>query len=325
MVQPDRACPAPPHDYHSVSTHPRLRRPFCAFAFLALASACGAGEKAPPPPRDFDPALAWAHLGQQMAFGPRVSGYKRHDMQLNWMRKELSFRADTLVVQEFTAPGLRGQPVRYANVLARWRPELKERVLLVTHWDSPPYATRDPEPAKRRRPVPGANDGASGTAVLMELAQIFHETPTPVGVDLLFTDGMERGDRKEGLGVRHFIASAPATYRWAVYVDRVGDRDLRIPMEGASTPAVARRVWDVARELGRDSVFTAGTGAALPGDHRVLAAAGIPIAAVIDPEYGRGNELWRTVDDDLDNVRRESLGEVGAVLAALVYREKAAP
>lgn len=299
-------------------------RAFCAVTLFALA-ACARGDE-PPEPRPFSADLAWAHLGEQLAFGPRVAGLPPHERQLRWMADQLRFRADTVIVQRFTAR-VRGKPLRFANVLARWRPEAKERVLLVAHWDSPRYATRDPEEHLQRRPVPGANEGASGTAVLMELAQLFHEVPPAVGVDILLTDGLERGEGGTGLGARHFVANLPAGYRprWAVYVDRVGDRDLRIPMEGGSTkaaPEAVRRVWGVAREVGMDSVFLARTGETLEGEHQVLAAAGIPTAAVIDPEHGRHNELWRTTDDAIDQVRRESVGAVGTVLSALVYRER---
>lgn len=298
-------------------------RAFCAVTFVALA-AC-AGEK-PPEPRPFDANLAWAHLGEQLAFGPRVAGLPPHERQLRWMKDQLGFRADTVIVQQFTAR-VGGKPLGFANVFARWRPDAKERVLLVAHWDSPRYATRDPEEHLQRRPVPGANEGASGTAVLMEIAQLLHETPPAIGVDILLTEGLERGEGGMGLGARHFLANRPAGYRprWAVYVDRVGDRDLRIPMEASSTksaPEAARRVWAVAREVGMESVFVARVGEALEGEHQLLAAAGIPTVAVIDPEHGPRNELWRTTDDAIDQVWRESLGAVGTVLSALVYRER---
>ncbi len=300
----------------------KLFRAFCAVTLLALA-ACA---RAAPEPRPFDPTLAWAHLGEQLAFGPRVAGLPPHERQLRWMEDQLGFRADTVIVQRFTGRA-GGKTLRFANVFARWRPEATERVLLVAHWDSPRYATRDPEDHLQRRPVPGANEGASGTAVLMELAQLFHEVPPAIGVDILLTDGLERGEGGTGMGARHFLANRPAGYRprWAVYVTRVGDRDLRIPMEGASAqaaPDAVRRVWDVAREVGMDSVFLARTGEALEGEHQLIAAGGIPTAAIIDPEYGRQNELWRTTDDAIDQVRRESLGAVGTVLSALVYRER---
>lgn len=296
-----------------MSAHRLRLRPFRAIPFIALA-ACATEA---PPPRPFDARLAWAHLAEQVAFGPRVAGLPPHQRQRAWMRSQLGFRADTLIVQEF-GEGKR----RYANYFARWRPDAAERVLLVAHWDSPQYATRDPEEQLRRRPVPGANEGASGTAVLMELALILHETAPAVGVDMLFTDGLDGG-----LGARHFAAHLPPGYRprWAVYVDRVGDADLAIPMEASSlaaAPAAVKRVWDAARAAGMDSVFLARTGEALQGDHQVLNRAGIPTAAVIDPEHGRGNELWRTVDDHVTAVKRESLGVVGAVLTAMVYAEK---
>ncbi len=294
---------------------------------MLLLCAC-AGERVPEP-RPFNERLAWAHLAEQVAFGPRVAGLPPHQRMVPWLRGELAFRADTVEVQEFTGPGPEGKSLRHANLVARWRPEARHRILLATHWDSPPRATRDPEDHLRRRPVPGAGEGASGTAVLLEIAQLLHETPPRegVGVDLVFTDGLGRGPGGAGLGARHFVATLPPARRpaWAVYVDRVADGDLRIPVEGSSAAAVVRRVWDAARAAGEDSVFVRAAGPVVQGDHQVLNAAGIPTAAVIDPEMGRGNELWRTTDDSLENARQESLARVGRVLAALVYAERAAP
>lgn len=297
-----------------------------AIVTIPLLAACG--EPLPEMPR-FDENRAWNYLGQQVAFGPRVAGHAPHTRQLRWMRDQLEFLADTVEVQYFTHTAGGERPVQHANVLARWRPELTDRVLLVTHWDTRLLADRDPDPLRRSYPVPGANEGASGTAVLMELASLFREQAPPVGVDLLFTDGSDSGrdSTQVRLGAQHYVATlgnGPRP-RWAVYVDRVGDLELRLPREPRSTPEVADRLWGMAERLGYDSIWLPETGRPVGGDHTVLLAAGIPTAAVIDPEYGPGDRYWRTRSDRLDNTRRRSLAHAGEVLAAAVYAETPKP
>ncbi|HYW08233.1 MAG TPA: M28 family peptidase [Longimicrobium sp.] len=311
-----------------MSSSPYPHRTVCAIALIALSSGCSAGVPEVARPPEFNQERAWSHHTSQVAFGPRIAGHQPHDIQLRWMEKQLAVTADTVVVQTFTNLAGGRNHLRFGNVWARWKPEATDRVLLVTHWDTPLHAEREPEENKKAYPVPGANEGASGTAVLMELALLLHEKAPQVGVDILLVDGAYygRAGATEGLGMRHFLANRPAGYkpRWAVYVARVGDRSLEIPMEASTAkaaPAVAKQVWDVAREVGMDSIFVARVGPVQPGDHHLLTAAGIPTVAVIDPEFGRGNELWRTRDDVIANTRMESLGKVGQVLAALVYRE----
>ena len=294
-----------------------------------LASACGPREPRLPDIPRFDADRAWNYLGTQVTFGPRLAGHQSHARQLKWMVDQLGFLADTLEVQYFRASAGGTGEVQFSNVLARWNPELKDRVMLVTHWDTRLFADRDPDPTRHVYPVPGANDGASGTAVLMELAQLFHEQAPTVGVDLLFTDGSERSrdTTQVRLGAREFVsllADSPRP-RWAIYVDRVGDLDLAIPREPSAAPQVAQRIWSVAHRMGRDSIFQDRTGPAVTGDHTILAAAGIPTVAVVDPEYGPGNRYWRTRSDHIDNTRRSSLLDVGEVLAAVVYSEQPAP
>lgn len=292
------------------------------FALLLLA-ACGSDEPPPPQMPEFDPDRAWNYLGTQVTFGPRLAGHAPHDRQLAWMLDQLGFLADTAEAQYFTHHAGGERPIQFANVVARWRPELTDRVLLVTHWDTRQLADLDPDSTRRVYPVPGANEGASGTAVLMELAAMFHEQAPRVGVDMLFTDGFRRSADSTAvqLGAHHYVETlgdAPRP-RFAIYVDRVGDLDVRVPREPQSSPEVVERIWSMARRMGRDSVFLERTGPAIGGDHTVLAAAGIPTAAVVDPEYGPQNRFWRTRSDHISNTDRESLARVGEVLAGVIY------
>ncbi|HEX2187660.1 MAG TPA: M28 family peptidase [Longimicrobiaceae bacterium] len=304
---------------------------------LAAAPGCGAeggetaaggavpGARAERPP--FNSARAFEHLRRQVAFGPRVPGTAGHAAQLAWMREYLGERADTVVAQPFTHVTKGGDTLRMTNLFARFRPEAQERVLLLAHWDTRPTSDQASSPADRARPVPGANDGASGVAVLLELAEMFRRQPPPVGVDLLLVDGEDFGPTGDDmyLGARHFAANLPPGYRpfYGVLLDMVGDQDPRFPVEGNSqelAPEVVQRVWGLAAEMGYGDVFEHSPGPYVEDDHLPLNRAGIRTVDVIDFEYGPGNRYWHTPQDDVPNTSAESLRIVGEVLAELVYR-----
>ena len=300
-------------------------------ALLAVPPACDRsggvdlGKRAERP--EFSADRAWSFLTLQMANGPRFAGHQGHHRTLDWMIEQLTFRADTLIAQPFTHTTAEGTKLDLTNLVARYRPELQDRVLLVAHWDTRRRADRSYDEADRRRPVPGANDGASGTAVLMELAEIFRQQPPPIGVDLLFADGEDFGPAVEDmhLGSRHFAANLPAGARprYAIVLEMVGDAEARFRPDGSSAaqaPDVVRRLWALARVMRHDSLFVDEPAAAVAGTHAELARAGIPAVLVSDPEYGPGNIYWHSVDDVVANVRRETLGAVGEVIAEHVYR-----
>ncbi|HEX8906041.1 MAG TPA: M28 family peptidase, partial [Longimicrobiaceae bacterium] len=242
----------------------RRARPWAPLAALLSLAACAPrdpalGRHVDHP--DFLEEVAWAFLGDQVAFGPRYAGTKPHDRTLAWLHDELQFRADTLVAQRFTFERGAGKRVEMTNLLARWRPAEPRRILLVAHWDTRPKADESADPADRRLPVPGANDGAAGTAVLLTLAELFRQQKPEVGVDLLFTDGDDFVDGRFP-GTEHFLAAMPKTYRpaFALVLDQVGDRDPWFPRDAGSRrhgAMAVRRVWGTATEMGLDSVFVA--------------------------------------------------------------------
>ena len=290
---------------------------------LCLAAAgCASG----PPAPEFEADRAWAHLVQQVSFGPRHPGHRGHARQLEWLRAELGRRADTVLLQPFTTPGEGGAEVRWTSVVARFRPEAAERVLLVAHRDTRRRADGSPEAMDRGRPVPGANLNASGVAVLLELAQLLREQPPPVGVDLLFADGDDQSDAAPFAGTRHFVRSMPGyRARYAVVLQAVGDYEPRFPMDPASDAAAAGPLWDAARRLGHDTMFVAERGRPLRSQAEVLSAAGIRTVVVRDPEYGPANGRWHSVDDRPQFLQRETLAAVGATLATVLYAEPPDP
>ncbi len=309
-----------------------------ALVALALAAACSDGEGAEKavtssqritreerlaPPFDADSAMAL--LRRQVAFGPRVPGMEGHAKQLAWMASFLRERADTVVMQEFTHPGPGGRTLELTNVFARFRPDLPTRVLLLTHWDTRPTADNAQDPADRNTPIPGANDGASGTAVLLELANVLSSHSPPIGVDLLFVDGEDYAPDYMYLGAEYFAGHLAPGYEplYGVLVDMVADQNPMYPQEQYSqqyAPEVVERVWRMAERLGYGAFFPRTTGPAIGDDHIPLNQAGIHTIDIIDFDYGPGNVYWHTLEDDLDHVAPTGLDAVGATLAELIYR-----
>jgi glutaminyl-peptide cyclotransferase len=291
---------------------------------IVLLAACG---DRPTPAPEFNPDRAWSHLVRQLSFGPRYAESPGHRRQLAWMVEELEFRADTVIRQAFTATDSAGKTLKMTNVVARFRPELADRVLLVANWDTRRRADGSPEPLDRRLPVPGANLNASGVAVLMEMAQLFKQQPPPVGIDLLLADGDDYSREVQMMGTRHFIQSMPGYRpRYAVVLQAVADVEGRFPMDSASAASAAepaRRMWEAARRLRYDSAFVARTAPAAANQGPVLAAAGIPAVVVSDREYGPLNRRWHAVDDLPGFLSKETLGVVGRTLAAAIYAEAA--
>jgi glutaminyl-peptide cyclotransferase len=270
----------------------------------------------------FDGERAHALVSKQCEMGTREPGGQGHERMLEWLTKTLEGYADDVALQRFTATMWETTDVRLTNVIASFRPENRERVLLAAHWDTRAVAERDPVPENVGRPIPGANDGASGVAVLVELARIMSERPPRVGVDLVFFDG-EDGGNGAGLGefclgsayyAQHMGSYAPS---YAVVVDMIGDRDLAVPVEPNSwnnAPDVVSRIWTAAEEV-EAPAFTRAFGPSVFDDHIPLLRVGVPAAVVIDFDY----DYWHTLADTPDKVSSESLSQIGKVLVRLVY------
>jgi hypothetical protein len=274
----------------------------------------------------FDQDRAFELLEKQVAFGARVPGSEAADAMLEWMLGHLREQGAQVTPHSFRIvdPYDDERRIRLTNVKASFRPEATRRIALAAHWDCRPAADRDPDPAKRLQPVPGANDAASGVAVLLTLAEIFASQAPPLGVDLLFFDGEDYG--REGdpdhylLGSRRFVVDF-ARYRpeALILLDMVGDADLSIPMEGFSlrnASDLTRRVFNAAQRLGLPA-FVPQEGPALLDDHVPFLRAGIPAVNLIDFDYG----AWHTTADLPGRCSPESLGQVGRLLLALLFED----
>ena len=286
----------------------------------AGAGSGGSGAKAS---REFNASTAFTYLQQQMAFGPRIPNTPGHEKMGDWLLTTLRARADTVSVQEFRWVTKKGANLRLRNFFARFRPQAADRVLFLAHWDTRPFADKSQNLGQQRMPVPGANDGASGVAVLLGLADVLKATPPTIGVDLLFVDGEDYGDFNDStetlIGARYFAKHQPAGYTtlYAVLFDMVGDKDLQFYQEGysmAAAPEVVQRVWQTADRLGYSKVFIPRAGQTLIDDHVPLQQAGIRAIDVIDFDF----PYHHTTEDTIDKVSAESLQIVGDVAVALV-------
>ena len=287
----------------------------------------------PAPLPTFEGARAYALVQQQTAFGPRVPGTPAHDSTRAWLVERLQVHADQVVEQQIRIPDPRDTSRAFSgsNIIASWQPDLRRRILLCAHWDSRPMADNDPDPLRHTQPVLGANDGASGVAVLLEIARLLdlHPLTRSVGVDVVLFDLEDLGSIDPGvpdslrvpfaMGSEMFVLHNP-TYRpvWGVLLDMVGDRDLRIPKEGYSVryaPDLVERVWASARRVGA-TAFVDEAGQPVQDDHVPFLRAGIPVVDLIQTPFP---DTWHTTADTPERVSAESLDQVGRVLVDLVW------
>jgi glutaminyl-peptide cyclotransferase len=218
--------------------------------------------------------------------------------------------------------------LHYTNIISSFNLEATTRILLLAHYDSRPWADEEPDSALHSTPVPGANDGASGVAVLLEIARQMKSAPPAVGVDILFTDGEDYGRHRDpdGFlhGARYFASHLPAGYHpvFGILLDMVGDAELELRKEQFSlefAPDVVDLVWSAAGALGVFQ-FTDRVQGRVTDDHLPLNRAGIPTIDIIDFDYpDETNRYWHTLQDTPDKCSPESLGAVGRVLLKVLY------
>jgi Zn-dependent M28 family amino/carboxypeptidase len=260
---------------------------------------------APALPSTFDSNRAYADVLAQTDLGPRPVGSPAHDKVIVYIRDQLEGAGWTVEVQRSQ---MMGQPIQ--NIVAH-RGESAPVIILGAHYDSRLLADRDPDPAKRSQPVPGANDGASGVAILLELARSLPADIVPL--ELAFFDAEDNGNIPGWdwiLGSQAFVAALETKPEAMVLVDMIGDTHLTLPQEGYSDPTLTRSIWDTAERLGYGKIFRNARGASILDDHIPFVQAGIPSVDIIDIDYPH----WHTTADTADKVSVDSLQAVGATL-----------
>ena len=287
----------------------------------------------------FNADSAYNYVKKQLDFGPRVPGSVAHKQCAEWFVDFFSDKADTVYVQDFRTRLYDGRGIDGKNIIAAFNPEAKKRILLAAHWDSRPFADHDPDKNNWNTPIDGANDGASGVGVLMEIARILNDNPVNIGVDIILFDLEDYGapyflnlmtNDDWALGSQYW-AKNPHIYNYRAYfgilLDMVGASNPKFPKEYYSqqfAPALSNDVWKIARELGYDEYFTNELGHPINDDHiYVNAIARIPMIDIIHLENNSESSFypyWHTVKDNIEQIDPKTLGMVGDVVVNVLYR-----
>lgn len=286
----------------------------------------------------FDADSAMYFLESQVNFGPRVPGSDAHKACAEWLAERLTAMGATVSdVPVDIAHPVSGKSVSVRNIFARFNPQAKDRVLLLAHYDTRPWADSDPDAANHDTPIDGANDGASGVAVALETARHNALLPKDKGLDILFVDledsGDEGNDASWCVGSSYWAANMPYSSadrpRFAILLDMVGGKDAKFMREYFSESYAANvndMVWRTARELGFGNRFTDRVGGAINDDHIPLLRAGIPTIDIIethvDGNSGGFNPTWHTLRDNLENIDVSTIDAVGQVVSHIVYRKQ---
>ncbi|NJB87340.1 Zn-dependent M28 family amino/carboxypeptidase [Lewinella marina] len=294
------------------------------------------------PPREakpvpkFDRDSAYAFVEQQVNFGPRVVNSEAHRHTREWLISKLEEFGAEVSRQDFTARAYDGTELNATNIIARYAPEREDRILLAAHWDTRPMAD-SPLEDDPNAVVNGADDGASGVGVLLEIARQLGMSDPGIGVDIVLLDAEDYGQANGGnrnswgLGAQHYSRNVPAPKpRFGILLDMVGARDATFAVEGYSekyAPEIVGKVWRLAKSMGYESYYVNERGGAVTDDHFFLnTMAGIPTIDIInhrkDTESGFVPH-WHTGDDNLDVIDKRTLRAAGQVVLATVFREAA--
>ena len=278
---------------------------------------------------NFDSNKAFTYLVKQCEFGPRNPGSSGHLEFSNYLQTFLSELEGNLIIQEFiyTEP-ITNMERNGKNFIIQFNENAEYRLLLGAHWDTRSLSDQDEEVENQSLPVLGANDGASGTSVLMELATIISEKNPEIGIDIVFFDAEDGGFSGQpetfALGSRFFAENLPIVKpNFAIIVDMVGDKNLSIPIERISyniAPEKVKEIWNLAEELSLPA-FKKTIDLEIYDDHVPLwEVAAIPAIDIIDFQYpNMFYNHWHTQRDTPENCSPQSLGQVGNLLVNYIY------
>ena len=289
---------------------------------------------------NFNADSAYNYVKKQLEFGPRVPGSEAHAQCAEWFIDFFNEKADTVYVQDFRTRLYNGKSIDGKNIIASFNPKAKKKILLAAHWDSRPFADHDPDRTKWNTPIDGANDGASGVGVLMEVARALKENPINTGIDIILFDLEDYGAPQYlnlmtnddwALGSQYWSKN-PHVYNYSAYfgilLDMVGASNPRFPKEYYSqqlAPSLSNEIWRMARELGYDQYFINEIGHPINDDHiYVNVNANIPMIDLIHLEDNENSSFypyWHTLNDNIHQIDPSTLGMVGNVVLNVIYRK----
>lgn len=321
---------------------------YLAALIAALATGCGGREYEATekkvellPAPVFNADTAFALVERQVAFGPRVPGSDAHRACGDWLVARLKAAGASVTEQTGTVPHMDGKELPMRNIIGAFNPSAKKRILLCAHWDTRPWADQDS--TAKEQPIDGANDGGSGTGVLLEVARLLGQRQPAVGVDIVLFDVEDQGrpefdpdtldpEHHFCLGSRHWATNPHVPgYRaqYGILLDMVGATGAVYTMEGvsqASAPAVLKHVWDVASALGLSERFSYRKTRPIIDDHTYInQLAQIPTIDIIEYDVTTAtsfNRHWHTHRDGIGIIDRSSLRAVGQTVVQVVYNER---
>ncbi len=286
---------------------------------------------------------AYAFAAKQCSFGERTMNSKAHDLCGEWIMSKFREFGMTVEPQDAVLTGWDGTKLKSRNIIARFRPEHTTRILLCAHWDCRPWADNDPDSANWHKPVMGANDGASGVAVMLELARLLqNDTTLNIGVDFVCFDAEDYGTPQWAttpesgdtwaLGAQYWAENLPQGYeaRYGILLDMVGGEGAKFYQEGVSKQnanEIVNKVWRTASQIGYGSFFPMKDGGMITDDHvPVNEKAGIPCIDIIayypDCQQSSFGPTWHTVNDTMEHIDPNVLKAVGQTLVQVIYSEQ---
>lgn len=299
-------------------------------------------EKVQPVGPDFNADSAYIYLQEQCDFGPRTMNSTAHDKCEKWIIQKFEQYGCKVTTQKATLNGYDGTPLRSTNIMASYNPEATTRIMFCAHWDCRPWADNDPDSTNWHKPIIAANDAASGVGVMIELARILKDSGLELGVDFICFDAEDYGTPQwfEGedpgdtwaLGAQYFANNLPEGYapRYGILLDMVGGVGAKFYREGMSmqyAPAIVKKVWNAARQVGYGSYFPKADGGMITDDHiPVNQTANIPCIDVIPyyPDCAQSSfgPTWHTIADNMDNIDKNTLKAVGQTMVQVLFTEK---
>lgn len=284
---------------------------------------------------------AYSFVKKQVDFGPRVPNTAAHVACSQYLSSELKRFGAQVIEQKVDLTAFDGTILKAVNIIGSFNPVAETRILLFAHWDSRPWADHDSEPSNKKKAVMGANDGASGVGVLLEMARLFGQNKPTVGVDIIFFDAEDYGAPESFsgqsaedswcLGAQYWAKNPHIpgyTARYGILLDMVGAPQATFYREQSSdyyAGSVVTKVWTQAQSLGFGNYFINQKGGAITDDHiYVNQIIGIPSIDIIqyDPNSGSGfGAYWHTINDTMDNIDKNTLNAVGTTLMHVVYNE----
>ena len=310
---------------------------------------CGSDDTTPPPsvvPKKtyqvptFNRDSAYAYVAKQVSFGPRVPNSAAHTATKEWLAEQLRKHGAQVKLQNFTPTTWDGKKLNSTNIIGQFNPAAKRRILLAAHWDTRGIADQDEDTSRYNEPIDGADDGGSGVGVLLEVARQLRANPIEeLGIDIVFFDAEDSGkDSDEGDGDQYVDSWAMGAQHWAknphvparqfkygILLDMVGAKGAKFGKEDFSmqvAPQLVNKIWQLAQQMGYGQFFMdQPSGAALDDHYFVIREAKIPMIDIINKDPEGFGDHWHTHGDNLDVIDKRTLGVVGQVLLATLYRE----